>query len=500
MDILFNVLEDLLSWQIFITMLIGITAGIVIGALPGLSANMGIALLIPITFVMGPQRGLLMLMALYNAAIYAGSIPAILFHTPGTSASAAATIDGYKLTQQGKSAEALRISLVSSVFGGIIGALSLLLFTPILSRVSLLFGPPEYFLLAVFALTAIASVSSASILRGLISGAAGLFLGTVGLDLITGFPRFTFGYHPLESGISVVPAMIGLFAFAQVFILSESEGTETEAEAPSLKKSYFLPNLRELRTVLPTIGRSSVIGILIGMLPGAGANVAAWVSYGQGKSWAKHPDQYGEGSIEGLSAAETAKNEATGASLIPLLTLGVPGGASAAVLFGALLMHGLVPGRELFTTHARLTYGIILGFLLSNILLGMVAYVTVRFMAPALRIPRGMLVPIVATLCVLGSYSVGSNFFDVWIMVATGILGYLMRKTDFSPPALLLGLILGPIAETGLRQSLTLSGDSLAGYVFTRPLSDILILLIIGAVAITVRNEIRRNFRTEKIG
>lgn len=488
LELFLSVLGAVFHWQSILVMMVGITAGMVIGALPGLSANMGVALLIPVTFAMEPAMGLLMLVSLYTSAIYGGSVTAILLNTPGTSASAATAIDGYELTKQGKADQAIRIATFSSVIGGLISALVLLFLTPPLSRISLLFGPPEYFFLAVFGLTAIASVSSGSLTKGFISGAFGLLLGTIGMDLASGFPRFTFGVFQLHSGISIVPTMIGLFAMSQVLSLSEKKPKEVPATT-TLNKMQFIPSLEEIKEIKNTIMRSSVIGIIIGMLPGAGANIASWISYSQSKSWSKNPQKYGKGSIEGISASETANNAATGSSLIPLLTLGIPGSATAAVLLGALMIQGLIPGRELFTTHGRLTYTVLIGFVIANILMGVMAILVVRFMTRITKVPRGIIIPMVVTLCVLGSYAVGNNIFDVYIMFIFGMVGYLMKKFNFSPAAALLGLILGPIAEKGFRQTVVLGGDSIISYIFTRPLTLVLIILIIMAIIISIISE-----------
>lgn len=477
-----SALESVFSPYHLFFILFGVVSGIIIGALPGLTANMGVALLIPFTFNLDPASGLILLTAVYTAAIYGGSIPAILLHTPGTSASAATAIDGYELSKQGKAATAIRISTFSSAFGGLVSGIFLLLLTPSLSLISLKFGPPEYFLLAIFGLTAIASVSSGSLSKGLISGGIGLLLGTVGMEINSGFPRFTFGVPQLQSGISFVPAMIGLFSLSQVLMMGKQSDQSVTNRKIKFEGFRLFPKKQELKEVGKTNIRSSLIGVLVGILPGAGGDIASWVSYSEGKRFSKNPEKFGKGSIEAVASSEAANNAVTGASLIPLLTLGIPGSSTAAVLLGGLMIKGLVPGRELFTTYGQITYTVMFGFLLANIVMYFVGMLSSKYLQTISSIPNKVLAPMIVILCVIGSYALGNNLFDVWIMVIFGLIGYFMRNHGFHPAPLVLGLILGPIVEQGFRQTLQLSQGNLLGYVLIRPISVILILLILLAV------------------
>ncbi|MEL7566887.1 MAG: tripartite tricarboxylate transporter permease [Dehalobacterium sp.] len=478
-----EIIMDLFTVNNLLAMMAGVLGGIIIGALPGLTANMGVALLIPITFGMDPVAGLLMLMAVYTSAIYGGSISAILLHTPGTSASAATAIDGYELTMQGKSGLAIRIATVSSVIGGFISGIFLLTLTPPLSLISLKFGPPEYFLVAIFGLTTIGSISTGSINKGLISGALGLLISTVGMELNSGFPRFTFGLVDLQSGVSFVPAMIGLFSLSQVMFMVEKTHKESGIVTNAISDWRYLPRWNELKSIKTTILRSSLIGVLVGILPGAGGDIASWVSYNEAKRFSKKPELFGKGAVEGVAASEAANNAVTGGSLIPLLTLGIPGSATAAVLLGGLMIQGLVPGRELFTRYGEITYTVILGFILANVVMGVVGMLAARFMSNITMVSNKILAPLVVILCIVGSFALGNNFFDVWVMIIFGLLGYIMRKTGFHPAPVVLGLILGPMTEKGFRQSLSLSNGDLFSYFFTRPLSIVLIVLIVFALA-----------------
>jgi putative tricarboxylic transport membrane protein len=465
----------------------GVIAGLLIGGLPGLTANLGVALLLPVTFGMDVTPALLMLTSLYTAAIYGGSFAAILLHTPGTSASAATAIDGFALTQQGEFNKALRIATFSSVVGGIASALALLLIAPPLSRLSLAFGPAEYFMLAVFGLTVIGTLASGNIIKGLISGVGGLLLSTVGADLDSGFPRYTFGIFALMSGINFVPAVIGLFSMSQALLMCEEALKSIQQVRLEARERWrFLPRLAELRQIAPTTARSSVIGILVGILPGAGGDIGSWVSYNEAKRFSKSPDQFGKGSIIGISASETANNAVTGSSLIPLLTLGIPGSATAAILLGALIVHGLLPGRTLFTDYAAITYTVIFGFLLANVVMGLVGMGIGRYMANLARLPNFVLIPMIIALSVVGSYSLGNNYFDVEIMLVFGFLGYLMRKGGFPPAPMILGLILGPIAETGFRQSVVLARGNVVEYILSSPISLVLFAATLLSIASAV--------------
>jgi len=491
MDI-FGYAADVFTLGNLLAILIGVFAGMVIGALPGLTANLGVALLLPITFSMDVTAALVMLMSLYTTAIYAGSFPAILLHTPGTSASAATAIDGFVLTQRGEFNKALRVATFSSVFGGVVSALSLLLIAPPLSLLSLRFGPAEYLMLAVFGLTIIGTLASGNMIKGILMGALGLLLSTVGLDLDTGFPRYAFGISELASGISFVPVVIGLFSVSQAFLMCEEAQSKVQrVDLATPHRWRIFPTWSEIRALRYTLSRSSVIGVFVGILPGAGADVGSWVAYNEARRFSRNKAEFGNGSIHGISASESANNAVTGSSLVPLLTLGIPGSATAALLLGALIVHGLVPGRTLFTDNASITYTVIFAFLLANIVMGFVGMSIGRYMALITGLPNAVLVPVILMLSVVGAYSLGNNMFDVYTMLAAGVVGYAMRKAGFSPAPLILGLILGPIAETGYRQSLALSGGDVVAYILSQPIALVIagltVLSLVSAVILEWR-------------
>ncbi|MBX9391851.1 tripartite tricarboxylate transporter permease [Streptomonospora nanhaiensis] len=490
-----DALANLFTVEVLLAITAGVVGGIVIGALPGLSGTMGIALLVPITFGMDPVAGISMLAAIYTSATYGGSISAILINTPGTPAGAATALDGYQLTRQGKGAKALAVSAIASMVGGVVSAFALLLLAPPLAQVSLAFSAPEYFLLAVFGLLIIGSLSAGSLLKGFAAGVLGLLLATVGIDILTGYPRFTFGTTALQSGIELVPALIGLFSLSQVLILAEGREGATEAMTKGLR-GRALPTLAELKRMAGTVVRSSGIGVFVGILPGAGGDIGSWVGYNEAKRFSKgaEKEEFGRGSIKGVAAAESANNAVTGGAMIPLLTLGIPGSSATAVILGGLLIHGMQPGGALFTEQADTTYAIMLGFLLANILMGIIAIVGARYFVIATRVPMSVLVPIIVALCVVGTYAVNNSVADVWVMLVAGLVGYLMRKVGVPPAPIVLGLILGAIAEKGVRQSLVMAQGDVLGYYLSRPLSLVLLgLILMSLLAPVLAKRMRRS-------
>ena len=460
-----------------LAMAAGTTIGIVIGCLPGLSAAMGVALLLPMTFTMEASTGLIMLGAIYCGAIFGGSISAILIHTPGTPASAATAIEGYQMTLQGRAGKALGMSAFSSFWGGLLSCIALYFFAPLLAKVAMMFGSPEYFWLSIFGLTIIAGVSSKSMVKGLISGALGLLLSTIGMDPMEGVKRFMFGQSSLYEGINTTCALIGLFSMSQVLILAEEKIVKRAKAAKFTDK--MMPTRAEIKKVTPTILRSSVMGTLIGILPGAGASIACFMGYNTARQFSKTPEEFGHGAIEGVAGSEAANNGVTGGSLIPMLTLGIPGESVTAVLMGGLIIQGLTPGPDLFVGEtAKMTYTFFAGFVLIQFFMLGIGLLGCRGFAQISRLSDAILIPAVSVLCVVGSYAIHKNFVDVVIMMIFGVLGYLCRKFDLNTAAIVLALILGPIGEKGLRRSLALSGGNPA-ILFSTPVCWVLIALCV---------------------
>jgi putative tricarboxylic transport membrane protein len=459
---------------------VGVAAGTVVGALPGLTATMGIALLVPFTFTMQPVHGLILMGGIYVASIYGGSFSAILLNTPGTPSAIATTFDGHPMARRGQSYQAIVAATAASVLGGLIGVLFLLFLSPPLSRLSLRFGPPEFFWLTAFGLTIIATLASDSILKGLIGGTFGLLLSMIGIAPIEGSVRYTFGSVSLQNGIALIPALIGFFCIPEVLGMIERKGEHyTAIPYRRQRRVLWRVLVRIVRRPFLVI-RSAVIGTIVGIIPGAGGNIAAMVSYNEAVRASRTPEQFGKGNVDGVVAAESANNAEVSGSLIPLLTLGIPGAPPAAVLLGALLLHGMRPGRELFTHHGVITYTFMLSLVLANLLLLPVGIFSGRWISRLVtRLPVTLLAPLVFFLSVIGSFAINRNMLDVYGMLIFGLVGYVGRRMKIGPGPIVLGLILGSICEQGLVQSILLgraSGSVLAMF-FTRPLSIVLILL-----------------------
>lgn len=492
LDYLSAALASFASFEVLLALAIGVVGGMAIGVIPGLGPSVGIALLIPISFSMSPTAALVMMTSMYTTGVYGGSITAVLCHTPGTAASAATTMDGYELTKRGRGMEAISVVTVASVAGGVIGAICLILFAPALGKISLMFSSLEYFLVACFGLLVVSGLTGENQAKGIFSALLGLLIGCVGMDSISGVSRFTFGQLWLEDGLDSTPILIGLFSISQVLVLVDKlmRGTgSTIVEDPSAGlqgKRWEKGNGKKLT---PTMLRSSVIGSFVGFIPAAGCSIAAWISYSVSKQSSKHPEEYGKGSIVGIAASESANNAACGGALIPLFTLGIPGSPVTAILYGAMLMHGLQPGSELFTgPKAVTTYAIFLGFMFANLLMGVIGLTMARQMARICLVPNSVLVPIIVALACIGTYALSNNMMEVVIMLVFGLLGYLMKIFGFEPAPLVLGVVLADILEANFRRALIMAAPKggLISYFFTRPVSIIIVLVILGFALIPV--------------
>ncbi|MFO8090303.1 MAG: tripartite tricarboxylate transporter permease [Desulfatiglandaceae bacterium] len=464
----------------FIWLFFGVFMGIVFGALPGLTATMGLALLVPFTFTMSPASGLIMLAGIYVGAMYGDAIPAILINTPGTPAAIATTFDGFPLAQKGMAQHALVAAAVASSFGSLVANLVLSTAAPPLAEASLKFGPPEYFWLGIFGLTIIATLSSGFIAKGLLGGAIGLVLSTVGMAPLGGDVRLTFGYTELQAGIELIVALIGFFCLPEILISvigKRRESYTSHKVKPKLRVLIEVATALFKRPVLMI--RSAVIGTVIGFAPGAGGNIASMVSYNEACRWDSHPEEFGKGTIKGVAASEAANSAMAPGSLVPLLTLGIPGSPPAAVILGALMLHGMRPGVELFTVHASITYAFIMGLLVAAFLVTIIGSLGSFIFARIINIPARFLAPAIVFMTVLGSYSIRNNMVDVWIMFIFGIIGYASSKLKFHPAPIVLGLILGPFVEEGLVQSMLAGGaaGSVLSYMVLRPISGVLIAL-----------------------
>lgn len=477
----------------FFFVFVGITAGIIVGALPGLTATMGCALLIPFTFGLETIQGILMLIGIFAGGIYGGSISAILIRTPGTPAAAATLLDGYPLSQQGLAGKAIGVSTIASFSGGTISALIMTFISPQIAKIGLKFGPPEFFALAFFGLGIIITISGRSLLRGIISGLFGLLITTIGYDPLSGVPRFTFGSRDLLGGITFIPALIGLFGYAQVF-----RNIEKMQLLPAVRSKVenIFPKLGELRSILKTMVKSGLIGTFVGSIPGTGGDIAAFVAYSEAKRTSKHPERFGTGILEGVAAPEAGNNGAVGGAMIPMLTLGVPGDAVTAVLLGALTIHGLQPGPMLFRDHLDVVYPIFAGMIMAQFILLLVGLSGARIFARIINIDRKILTPIIFFLCVVGSYSMQFSFFDVGLSLTIGIVAYFMEYYDYPASPILLALILGPMAEQNLRRALVISrGNPLI--FFTRPICLFFLITAVFTMVTSYRRQKRMMARQD---
>lgn len=457
-------------------LIFGTAVGILIGALPGLSVNMGIALLFPLTFSFQGVGGILMLLGIYCGAIYGGSISAILLRTPGTPASVATTLDGYPMaTKLGQPGRALGLSTMGSTFGGIFSAICLIIFSPLLAKVALQFSKPEYFALAVFGISIITSVSSGSIIKGIMGGVIGLFIATIGIDAMSGSQRFTFDIMYLLGGISFVPILIGLFAFSQV-LQSVEDCYKQKQIKNDVKLDRVFPSLADIKRVTVTLLRSSFIGTFIGCVPGTGGDIASFVAYDQAKRWSKYKDNFGNGEPEGIISPEAANNAVSGGAMIPMLTLGIPGDGATAIMLGALMVQGMQPGPLLFKEQASSVYSIFIGLLLANAIMGIFGFSLIRIFVKVVNIPKEILLPVIFCLTFVGAYAYNKSMTDVFVMVACGILGYFLNKTQFSMSAIVIGIILGAMAEANFRGALIMSDGSLAIFL-THPICAVFLLL-----------------------
>ena len=469
--------------HLFVVM-VGTVVGTVIGALPGLSAVSAVALMLPFTFTMEPAQGLILLAAVYMSAEYGGSISAILINTPGTSGAACTTLDGTPLTQKGHAQEALYTSLLAGTVGGAFGALVLLFFTPLLAELSLFLGPAEIFWIVVAGLSLVARLSGKYIIKGLVGVTLGVALTIVGQDAISGDMRFTFDNPELVGGISLVPALLGLFAVASVLNLLEHPG---EAVAPlTMRKGALQFVMAKLAGMKVLLLWSSVLGTLVGIVPGAGASISAFVAYGEAKRISRHPEEFGTGSYEGVAAPECANNAVIGGSMVPLLALGIPGSGSAAVMYGALTIHGILAGPRLFTERGDIVYTFMVGLMFTVFAMLIFGLVTIRWSSLMVRAPARFMVPGVLALSAIGTYGLRNSLFDVYVLIAVGISGYLLSKVGVPIVTVALGLVLGNLAEQSFQQAVlvgTVDKGSALLYFMSRPVA---VVLMLGAVALLV--------------
>ncbi len=452
--------------------------GVLVGALPGLNATTGVALLLPFTITMEPIPAIAILTTIYCSATFAGAITAILINTPGTSASATTCLDGYPLAQRGEAGRALGMAAVSSTIGGVISVICLMAAAPLMARAAYNFAPPEYFALTVFGLSMLATIGDGSPVKNILSGAFGVLIATVGIDLLTSIERFTFGMNELSEGIPFVPVMIGVFGISELLVQADNLHVERK---PVVMKSIKLPSRKDYSRVWKTILRSSGIGTFIGILPAEGATVASMIGYNEAKRWSKHPEEFGNGSLEGIAGSEAANNSATGGAMVPTLALGIPGSPTAAVILAGLMVHGLRPGPAMFTDQADFAFAIFWSMMLVNVIFFFIGLWGAKIFARVTLIPIQILWPIVFIFSIVGAYALDQSMLDVWIAISSGILGFFMRRYGYSVVPMAIGLILGGMLETRLGQSMVML-DEKWWLMLARPLTLFFLVLTILAL------------------
>ena len=468
---------------------VGVFIGSVFAAIPGLSVILCVILFLPVTYSMTAIPGMMFLLGIYCAGGYGGSVSAILINTPGTPHAAATMLDGHPLSKQGRTKAALKIALYASTFGGVFSALMLLFLGPQVAKIAAQLGTAEYFMVCVFGLTIIAGVSGKSMIKGLISACLGLLISCVGSDPMTSYDRFTFGVPRLYLGLDLAICLIGLFALVEIMAKAEKRLDRLDLDTTQIKDDGVITKAEYRRMARPALV-SSIIGVLVGIIPGTGASEASWFSYNTAKNMSKHPEEFGHGSVEGIAAAESANNAVTGATLIPLLTLGIPGDGTVAIMLSALMINGLNPGLSLFTTQGDIMYAIMLGLILVNVFMCLQGKFLTSLFAKVVSIPQEILTPIIVIFCFAGAYSVNGNYFDVGVALVFGILAWVLRKLELPPVPILLGLVLGSMTETNFRRALLISNGSPKIF-FSSIYCIIFLVLIVAAVGTIVRGKVK---------
>jgi putative tricarboxylic transport membrane protein len=457
MDILSEAFQHIANWQTVLALFSGVVIGTFIGAIPGMTVSMGVALSLPFTFTMQPVTGILLLLGVYKGGIYGGSITAIVIKTPGTPAASCTVLDGYPMAQKGEARKALEMALYASCIADFISNLALIFFAGWLATMALKFGAAEFFTLIVFSLTIIAGVSGEDLIKGFVSAVLGLLGATVGLDLVYGTNRFVFGQYELMGGLSFIPVLIGLFALPEI-INHYTKKNQAIGDITRVGSTHL--TLSELKASLKTIIRGSIIGVVLGAIPGIGAAPAAFLSYSEAKRKSPNRDNFGKGEAEGVAASESGNNGVTGATMIPLLALGVPGDVITAVILGAFMIHGLRPGPILFQQNLDIIYALFMGIMMSSMFLFIVGKLSIRMFSRIAEIPNNILFPAVLVLCVYGAFAINNTVFDVLVMMFMGILGFGMLKFGYPAAPFLIAFVLGPLLEDNFRQALLISHGS----------------------------------------
>lgn len=478
-------------------LIFGTIGGLLLGATPGLSPTMAVALLIPFTFKMDPASSLIMLGAVYTSTVAGGAVSGILVNIPGAPANIATIMDGHPMAKKGKATEALHYCFISSLVGGIFGVLLLIFFTPPLAELALKFGPAELFWVSIFGITIIASLGGGSVVKGLIAGGVGLWLSTIGYNPVLGEERFVYSPH-LSGGVHIIAALIGLFAIPQVLTLLENSKDKKDGKLAEIRSHSVIKSIAYNLSRIKALVIGTITGSIIGIIPGAGGQIAGLVAYDQTRKFSKNKDDFGKGEPDGVIAAESANNAMVGPSLIPLLTLGIPGSPTAAVLLGGLLINGLFPGPDLFTVHAAVTWTFIDSLLVGQVFMLIFGLSISRYSYFVTRIPNYAMAAVVTILAIFGTYSVQNSISDVIVMLGLGTLMFFAARIGFSAAPLVLGLILGQLTETNFLQGRMIAGDEGAmSYFLTGPINKILIAMCVLSIGYSIYSEVRQSMKVK---
>lgn len=471
-----------LQWQALLMMVLGTLVGTVAGIIPGLSSGMSVALFLPLTFTMSPLHGIIFLISIYVSVGYGGALTAILLNTPGSPQNAVTTLDGFELTKQGRAAEVLGLSISSSVYGGLLSYFAMLASIGVVATIALKFGPVEMFLIAFSGVAVLGAVGSGSVAKTTASGVFGLLIGTIGI-VPTGEWRATFNEPYLADGIPLIPALIGMFVLSELMLMSFRDYVIDSKVTVERSLRGIFSGFRLPRPVLPAFFRSTMLGIVVGLLPAAGGTAASFGAYSLARKLSKNPDEFGKGSVEGVVASESANNACSGGDIMTTLVLGVPGSATTGILLGALAMHGLQAGPNFVAQQQELVYGIIAAAIVSQVFMVGAAVIAAYSLSGTLSVPTRILVPILMLFSVIGAYASRNSTFDVYLMLAFGALGYLMKRTGYSPAALIMGLILSNIADAELIRIIQIYGDEWYWPFVTRPLAATILAMLVGVFA-----------------
>ncbi|MBI9093944.1 MAG: tripartite tricarboxylate transporter permease [Sphaerochaeta sp.] len=476
---------------------LGVVVGIIFGAIPGLTSTMGVALCLPLTFSMSPLDGIAMLIAVFVGGTSGGLISAILLDIPGTPSSVATTFDGTPMAARGEGGRALGIGIIYSFIGTVFSIIALIFIAPTLAKVALKFGPYEFFTICIFALTLIGGMAGKSIYKGILSGSMGILFSLVGVAPVGGAVRFTFGIGALENGLNILPVMIGLFAMSEMLKQGLTRNVEISSEVRPYKIKGLGFTWNEFKEQSGNMVRSAFLGIGIGILPGIGSATSNLIAYSTAKQRSKHPEKFGTGCMDGIVASETSNNASIGGSLIPLLTLGIPGDTVTAMILGGLTLHGIVPGPLLFTNSGVLVYGIFGAFILATIFMVIVEFGGIQFFVKLLSVPKHFLMPVILVLCVVGTFGLNHQISDIWVALAFGVLGFYMNKNEFPLAPLILGFVLGGIIETNLIRGLMYTNGNFFLF-FTSPIAAVFMILTLLYIGYMVRKELRRGKTVHK--